>query len=111
MNKTNGMIPIVEGQTWRPKWLHEIEIKDGITVGGLINRMNALHEAYNLMAGNLKNATIIDKDKEYIIEIDGELKRVTNPQLFKSVDLKMPIEYYIIENNKLVLNKKKVGAL
>ena len=84
---------------------------DGVTLGDLIARLDKLQYAYEQLTTELKNHYIVKKDTDYIIQLDNKLKRVSNIQLYPNQETRLPIEFYKIENDKLVEDKDKIGAV
>jgi hypothetical protein len=84
---------------------------DNKPLGEILAHVAELQKAYTTLTDELKNAYIVKKDNEYIVEVDNELKRVKDLKVFEVKDLQMPLKYYKIEGNGIVVDKKKVGML
>lgn len=84
---------------------------NGERLGEIFARLDALHMAYDKLTNELKNCHVVPKDTQYIIQIDNELKRINDLKLFESIETKLPLRFYKVENNKIVEDKNKIGAL
>ncbi len=80
-----------------------------LTLADMLNEFNELKEAQNAVVSALEKSIVIQRDKEYIIEIGGELKRVRNPKFHDNED--GDLKWLKLENGKIVKDKRKVGAL
>ena len=79
-------------------------------LGEIIARAELLEQAYTKLTEQLKTCHIIEKQKEYLIEIDGQVKTVKELKIIENLDKKGNLELYEIKGQKLVL-KKGVLAL
>lgn len=79
-----------------------------ITLGELLKKVEALRGAYDALTGVLKDATIISRGD--LVEVNGTVQKVDSVQVFAD-DTKVPFEYLKVERGKLVIDKKKVGAI
>ena len=95
-----------EGSTGSKK-VSDLTIK-GKKLGVLLGEVEQLRRAYEKLTTELKSAYIVKKDKAYIIEIDGELKRIKNLELFEESKLEYPLKFYKVEDGKLVKDEAKI---
>lgn len=86
-------------------------IINGLQLVDVLNELSTLKTAYNELTTELKECHIVKKDTEYIININNKLQRVQDLELYENIKTKLPLEFYKVENGKIVLNKKKVGVL
>lgn len=56
----------------------------------------------------IEGCYIVPKDKEYLININGEVKHIDKLELVAVEELRYPLSAYTIEDGKIVLNKRKV---
>ena len=88
----------------------QIEI-NGVTLEKVHQEYTQAKRAYNALVKLLKDKIIVNPDKEYIIQIENQLKKINKLEIHEIPEHDKPIEYYKIEDGKLVLDKKKVGVL
>ena len=101
-------IAVKEGQKTTYMTLDEIKFQ-GITLKELQQNYNTLAKHINELTTTLENGTFVEKDKKYIVEIDGELKQVESLQVFDNVELEKDLKYYKVENGKIIIDKRKVA--
>ena len=87
----------------------EIQIGD-VTLEELYQRTAAAEQIVTELVQELQGAYIVKKDTPYIINT-GKLVRVEKIDIFEAKNYKLPLRFYKVENGKLVIDKKKVGAL
>jgi hypothetical protein len=91
------------------KW---VDVKDleinNIKLSEILAHVALLEDAYTKLTEELKNAHIVKKDTEYIIEIDGKLKRVRNPILHESIKGEL---FQLSKWEGKLIKNKKVGIL
>jgi len=71
----------------------------------------ALMESHESLIVTLKDSIIVREDTPYIIAIDNEIQVVDKLELYKKEDLQYPERFYKVVDGKIVVDKKKVGAL
>ena len=103
-------IAVKEGQKTTYKQLDEIKFQ-GITLKELQKNYNTLSHHINDLTKTLENGTFVEKEKKYIIEVNGELKRVDSLQVFEDVELEKDLRFYKVENGKIIIDKRKVAKM
>ena len=94
------------------RWLSADQLRvNGMSIEDIMKKLSQVEKTFELLIEELKKCYIVKKDKEYIIDIENDLKRVKDLKLYEVQDLKLPLKFYQIENSQIVVNKKKVGAL
>lgn len=97
----------------KTEWTY-IDVEDleinGRKVSELYDQIHVLQDAYQRLTDLLQEKLIVNPDKEYVIELEKELKLIKGLKLHNIPDTKVPIKYYKVENGKLVVDRKKVGA-
>lgn len=88
----------------------DIEVS-GVTLEEFILQVAYTQELFRQLSDEVKNSHIVKKDTAYIIEIDGELKRIQSLNLFEESNKRFPLHFYEVKDGKIILNKKKVGAI
>jgi len=88
----------------------DLIVADNVTVLDLYESVLALQESVNHLTGILGSHTMVRNDAEYIIEIDGQLKRIQKLKLYDVPAGKIDLKLYKVENGKLVLDKNKIGG-
>lgn len=86
-------------------------IVNGKPLAEVLGETVALKRAYEQLITELKGCYVVKKDSSYIVEVDNELKRIDKLVLFEEQKTKFPLRFYKVENGKIVLDKRKVGAL
>ena len=90
----------------------EIEVADGVTLMDLLNEQKLIKNIFSDLINEVQDSYIVKKDTPYIIQLGDRLERINELVLAEDMDTKMPLSMYEkIEDGKLILNKKKVGAL
>ena len=84
---------------------------DGMTLGELYADWKNTKAVLVDLLEQLKGHYIVKEDTSYIIEIEGELKRVPRLNVLKDVDTKLPLDFYEVKDGKIVVNKRKVASL
>lgn len=102
-------ITVKQGSKTLMKELHEINYK-GQSVEVLEQNLKKVYEHINDLVLTLEKGTFVQSDKKYIVEIDGELKQVESLKVFGYEELEKDIKWYKVENNKIVLDKNKIGG-
>lgn len=103
-------VAIKNKSEWKYVDAQDILVND-VKLGDLIARLDSLHQAYTQLTTELQNHYVVKKDTAYIVEIDNELKRVNELKLHEAIQTKFPIEFYKVVDNKIVLDKTKIGVL
>jgi hypothetical protein len=94
------------------RWLSADQLRlNRKSIEDIINKLTQVEKTFESLIEELKECYIVKKDKEYIIDIENDLKRVKDIKLYEVQDLKLPLKFYQIENCQIVVNKMKVGAL
>lgn len=88
----------------------QVKVKD-ITLEDLYHRLAKAEAAYNRLTHVLKDKLIVNPDKEYVIQVGKELKRVEQLRVHEIQDPSKPLQFYTVEDGQIVLDKKKVGAI
>ena len=75
-----------------------------------------LENLFKTVLDEIDNSYIVPKDKEYLININGEVKHIDKLELVAVEELRFPLSMYVIETddngvNHIVLNKRKVASL
>lgn len=89
---------------------------ESITINGerldvVFNKLDILTKAYEQLTEELKDCYIVKKDTKYLVDIDGEVKRVSKLKIHENVNTSLNLRLYEIREGKLVPNKRKVGSL
>jgi hypothetical protein len=91
-----------------------IEAKDlevnGITLEELYKRMEHAEGVFKDLIDQLQECFVIKKDQPYIVDV-GTLERVPRLQIYENIDPGVPLKLCKIVDGKIVIDKKKVGAL
>lgn len=94
------------------KYIEAKDIRVGTTtLEALMKEQENLKALFNNLIKELDNHHIVKKDTSYIIKIGEELKRIDKLELVEDTNTKLPLGFYEIKDGKIVLNKKKAGAL
>lgn len=82
---------------------------DNMTLGELKESVKEAERKHNELLELLKDKVIVSKEDELIVAINDRLQvgKITHAQPFKGENVKL----YKIEDGKIVVDKKKVGAL
>ena len=87
-----------------------LEIGD-ITIKELCNIVNKQNDIMATLLDELKDKHIVSKDTPYIIKLGNELREIDKLEIVAVEKLPYALRMYDMEDNKLVLNKKKVVAI
>lgn len=98
----------------KSEWKY-IEAAD-LEIGGtkfieIFDELLLAKKAFNELVKELQNKFIVSKDTPYIIQIGDKLERVGKLIAFEADGLDMPLQFYKVENGKIVVDNKKVGAV
>jgi len=92
-----------------------IEVKDldvqGVTLEQVVKSYAKLQDLFVGLLTEIEDCYLVKKDATYLIEIEGEIKRIQDLKLLEDSELRWPLDYYEIVDGKITLNKKKVVAL
>ena len=79
------------------------------TTQELVEKIENVEKKHNELLALLKDKVIVSREDELIVAIDNQLHKgkITHVQQYKGENLKL----YKIEDGKIVVDKKKVGAL
>lgn len=102
-------VAIKNKSEWKYVDAEDLEI-NGRKVQELYNQIQTIQDAYHKLADLIKDKLIVSPDKEYVIELKEELQHVDTLKLHEVPADNVPIKYYKVENGKLVVDRKKVGA-
>ena len=94
---------------WKYIDAEDLEI-NGKKVQKLYEQINILQDAYQRLADVLQNKLIVNPDKEYVVQLEKELKKVKELKIYEVPDTNVPLKYYKVEDGKLVVDQKKVGV-
>ena len=94
---------------WKYIDAEKLEI-NGRTFQELSEEFTALKKAYERLANLLQNKLVLDPDHEYVVELTKGLEKVESLKVHEVPDTTVPIQYYKVEDGKLVVDPKKVGA-
>ena len=97
------------GETGKWRDVSELTV-NGVTIEEMFNTMEQTKQAFQDLMTELQGHYVVEEDKTYIVEIEGKLYR-TKLNVVKDENTTMPLTFYKLENGKIVLDKKKVGAL
>lgn len=93
------------------KWRDVNELTlNGVTIAEMFDTMQQTKQAFQDLMTELQGHYVVEEDASYIVEIEGKLYR-TKLNVLKDINTSMPLTFYKLENGKIVLDKKKVGAL
>ena len=94
------------------KWIkaHDIEL-NGMTLKEVFEDYAHTKEVLADLLEQLKGHYIVKEDTPYIVNINDKPVKVDSLEVYKVEDTRLPLSFYKIENGKIVLDKKKVGAL
>jgi len=109
MKLEKNKVFVKNGKATKPIDAREIIIGDRV-LGDLIGELDQVKMAYEKLTNQLKDCYVVQKDKEILIEIDGQLQR-SKLKLYEDKELDYPLDYYIVENGEIKLNERKVAAL
>jgi hypothetical protein len=70
-----------------------------------------LMESHENLIKVLKNHYIVQEDKEYLVQLGDRVEKVDKLIVHKVEDLQFPLHFYKVVDGKLVVDKKKKGAL
>jgi hypothetical protein len=99
------------------KYIPSEDLKvQGVSLEQLYAHMAHLENLFKTVLDEIDNCYIVPKDKEYLININGEVKHIDKLELVAVEELKFPLSMYTIEQdengeNHIVLNKRKVASL
>lgn len=102
-------IAIKNKSEWKYVDAEDLEIH-GQKVSDLYEKIETLKVAYDKLTKLLQNKTIVNPDKQYVVELEEELKLIDKLKLHDVPEGDVPIKYYKVEDGKLVVDRKKVGA-
>lgn len=102
-------IAIKNKTEWKYVDAEELEI-NGKKVSELYEQIHVLQEAYQRLTKLLQNKLIVSPNKEYVVELKEELRKIDGLKLHDVPDGDVPIKYYKVEDGKLIVDRKKVGA-
>lgn len=98
----------------------QVELGDGLTLGGLIDEIAVLKDELDTLHGELKmvksvyehlitelsNKYILESGKKYILQLDDKLTRGKIGAVFE--DKGEQLRFYKVSNNQLVKDKNKI---
>lgn len=96
------------------KYIPSEDLKvQGVSLQQLYAHMAHLENLFKTVLDEIDNSYIVPKDKEYLININGEVKHIDKLELVAVEELRFPLSAYSIEKdengvNHIVLNKRKV---
>lgn len=88
----------------------DVEI-DGVTLGDVYQRLYHAEAIVSQLISELRNKFIVKHDQPYILRVGDQLKEIDKLDVFEAKELQFPLKYYKVVNGKLVVDKKKVGAV
>jgi hypothetical protein len=83
---------------------------NGFTIEEMFSTMEQTKQAFQDLMTELQGHYVVEEEASYIVEIEGKLYR-TKLNVLKDENTTMPLTFYKLENGKIVIDKKKVGAL
>lgn len=95
---------------WKYIEAADLEI-DGKKFSEVYNELELAKKAFNELIAQLQNKFIVSKDTPYIIQVGDTLKKVDKLVAFEADGLDKPLQFYKVEDGKIVLDNKKVGAI
>lgn len=101
---------IKNGRDSKPIDVEHLEI-NGQKLSDILIEVKQLKQAYTSLTEQLKTCHIIQKEKEYLIDIGGQIKKVDKLKLVEKQETQYPLKFYKIVNGQLILDKEKVGAI
>jgi hypothetical protein len=88
----------------------DVEV-DGVKLGDVYERLNHTEAIVSQLISELRNKFIVEHEQPYIVRLGDTLHEVDKLEVFEAKDLEFPLKYYKVVNGKLVVDKKKVGAV
>jgi Uma2 family endonuclease len=111
MIKTDySIIPFKHGSEYKNGKAELLQIK-GVPLYTIYDRQSNLEHIVAELLEELKGYHLVKKDTAYIVNLGDKLARVESLELYEDKKTDLPLEFYEVEDGKLVLNNKKVGAL
>jgi len=95
---------------WKYIEAADLEI-DGVKFSEVYEDLVNTKEKYNVLIKTLQNMFVVQKDTPYIIQVGDKLERVDKLVAFEADGLDKPLQFYKVEDGKIVLDNKKVGAV
>jgi len=83
---------------------------DGKKLKDLYEEFAELKHTYKRLVNLLQTKLILEPNKEYLVESTEGLKKINGLQVHDVPKGTIPAKYYKVENGKLVVDRKKVGA-
>lgn len=88
----------------------DVIINNTLSLNDIYERQLTLEKMFNDLVELLKKNIIVNSDKEYVIEIDGKLKKIEKLKLYDVPVEKIDLKLYKVLDGKLVLDKNKIGG-
>ena len=98
------------GSEYKARLVEELQI-NGMTLKEVFEDYAHTKEVLADLLEQLKDHYIVKEDTPYIVNINDKPVRVDSLQVYKVEDTRLPLSFYKIENGKITVDKKKVGAL
>lgn len=103
-------VAIKNKSEWRYIEAEDIMIGD-VTLGDLYKQMQTTEDTFLHLIKQLHGKFIVDADKPYILQVGDNLQRVEKLIVHEDTGFDKPLTYYKVENGKIVVDRKKVGAV
>jgi hypothetical protein len=103
-------VAIKNKSEWKYIDSKDVEV-DGVTLADVYQRLNDAEAVVAQLISELRNKFIVEHDQPYIVRLGDSLHEVDKLEVFEAKDLEFPLKYYKVVNGKLVVDKKKVGAV
>ena len=88
----------------------DLEIKDGLTVHDVYEQMLTLEQSLKHLTDVVKEHHLVRKDKDYIIEVDNQLKRIKRLKLYDVPNGHVDLKLYRVVDGELIIDKNKIGG-
>ena len=98
-------IPYKHKDHWRYQEIAKFKIKDDLTVGALVERLDNLEKEYQALTDLIKNKIIISNET-HIALIENKLHRFDPQKVYENVDGNL--NRMKVENGKIVVDERKV---